>query len=135
MVTAMPRPASQPGPSGTGSPRPLSSAAWTRSRHSSTPQLPIWTSSGCSLKDSSGSPGCTTLRRRMTAGSSPSIRASSSRPDSTANADWDSPYPRNAPAGTVFVYTDQPSTRLFGHRYRLIASLLLWNSTPPLWLP
>ena len=27
------------------------------------------------------------------------------------------------------------STRLFGHRYRLTASLQLWNSTPPLWLP
>ncbi|CPU65839.1 Uncharacterised protein [Mycobacteroides abscessus] len=50
-----------------------------------------------------GSPSRTTLRRRSSTGSIRSCRASSSTADSTAKIICDSPYPRNAPAGTVFV--------------------------------
>ena len=46
----------------------------------------------------------------------PSPRASSSIADSTAKMVCVSPYPRKAPAGTVFVYAAYPSIFLFGQR-------------------
>jgi hypothetical protein len=61
------------------------------------------TSSGWSSIASSASPGRTMLRRLSSSGSRSSAIASSSIADSTANAGWVMPYPRNAPLGTLFV--------------------------------
>ena len=116
IATAIPVPVRHPSPSGTGRPR----AAGQRGRHQVEAlgqpvagDLRVGLVAG---RTPAGRPGGPRCRRRNSSGSRPSDRASSSSADSTANADWDSPYPRNAPAGTVLVYTDQPSTRLAGQR-------------------
>ena len=55
--------------------------------------------------------------------------------DSTAKIIWLSPYPRNAPAGTVWVYMAWASTFLLSHLYTARDSPQPWNMTPGPWFP
>src|SRR5687767_13414266 len=74
------------------------------------------TSCRCSLV-ANVSPSCSTLRSRISTGSSPSARAMSSIWHSPAQCACGAPYPRNAPAGGRFVYAAYESTFTWGMRY------------------
>ena len=59
-------------------------------------------------------PSTSRFLRRSSYGSSPNRAAIMSSCVSYAQAAWDTPYPRNAPAGGTFVYTAYESTQTFG---------------------